>query len=169
MRSKRNNKNAIHAMKKKETQVIRSFHHSAVDVLRDRYFSLISKTLPDPPFLNNYFDVPPIRINELIYWQPENRLINLMEDATNYACSRIIPIMNARSVLTDTDSDSDSAHSPLLDDDDFSILKELSHEILEEYCQILPFCMPFNSHLHTRHEDSNVKGSSRKIFWVKIR
>ena len=72
-----------------------------------------------------------------------------MEDATNYACSKILPMMNARSLLTNTDSDSDSANSPLLGDKTFGKLEQLSHESLEEYCRILPFsCLSTVTFMH---------------------
>ena len=51
MRSKQSNKNAIKAMKEKETQILRSFHDNAVNVLYGRYFPLMLMSLPDPKFL----------------------------------------------------------------------------------------------------------------------
>ena len=81
----------------------------------------------------------------------------MIMDAANYACSKIRSLMDEQSQLVDTDSDTESIRSHLYGEEYFGEEKELSQETLEEYCRILPRCMPFNSHLHARHEDSNVK------------
>ena len=94
-RSKCNNNEAKRALKEKEAFIIRSFHDSAVNVLHGRFFTLMSKTLPDPRFYNDFFNEPPkIDLNELIYRRPSNRLINMMMDASKYAHSKIRPLMD---------------------------------------------------------------------------
>ena len=105
-----------------------------------------------------FFNEPPeIDLNELIYRCPSNRLINMMMDASRYAHSKIQPYIDKRVGLVDSDSDAESIHSPLLGEAGFGEDKYLSQDTIEEFCRILPRRMPFNSHLHARHEDDNVK------------
>ena len=108
-------------------------------------------------YFNDHFDVPPtIVLNELIYRKPDKLLINMMEDATKYAMSKICSLCNNGSELIDTDSDASSVRSALYGEENFGEDDHLSYETCETFCSLLPKCMPFNSHLHARRKDSNI-------------
>ena len=144
--------------KEKEALVIKNFRYTAVNVLYGSYFNSMLKHEPDRRYYHTFFNEPPeIDLNELIYRRPSNRVIDMMMDASRYAHSKIQPYIDKRDGLVDSDSDAVSTDSPLLGEPGFGEDKYLSQETLEEFCQILPRCMPFNSHLHARHDDDNVK------------
>ena len=67
-----------------------------------------------------------------------------------YVISKIKSIMKNRPnpYVDLIDTDLDSGVSVLLGQEGFRDIKELSYDTLKEYCEVLSYCVPFNSHLH---------------------
>ena len=68
----------------------------------------MQNTLSDPKLFNDVIDIPPNDLNDLndlLYRRPENKLIKMMEEAVQYANSKIIPLIDPRQSMYVTSSD----------------------------------------------------------------
>ena len=120
----------------------------------NKYFYGMLDSEAHPNLFNAVIDLPSNGLYELQYCKPKNSMIALMENSLLYKKYKIKRIIASReSVLRDRDlSDTDSEYSLKYGKDGFGKSKQLSSDTLNEFCEILPCCVPFNNQLHIRKQ-----------------
>ena len=64
------------------------------------YFNRRSSTVPGRKLFEDVIDILPIGLNELLYRNPNDILIRMMEDTKMYAISKILPQRRIGLILT---------------------------------------------------------------------
>ena len=124
----------------------------------DKYFPGISEGKPDPKFFNAVIDAPPNDLHELQYCKLTNSTITMMDNSVLYTKSKIKGIISSRkSASRDHDfSITDPEYSLKYGEDGFGKSRQLSSDILNKSCEMLPYYVPFNSHLHARKQHKSM-------------